>query len=133
MWVDMKSTKIVALEPKSTDGLGHSKFSSYTGDAVIHKDPFSLLDSLEEELYQKHLDRILIVHIVKDFFDGAEESEKLLYFLEDGQVFKVGDTDHIQKNWKELEYVMFLLKGNDVVTEKWKTTIRTIISQSRKR
>ena len=50
-----------------------------------------------------------------DQVDGRTDKEKMIYFLEDGQNYMINEVELMQKNWKELEHVMFMLKEKNSV------------------
>lgn len=90
-------------------------------------DPYLLTDQCGEVLIQKHLDRFILVQVIIDLFDEDGTKQKLIYFLEDGKVFKLSETDVLLKTWKELEYVLYLLVKNKA-TRKWSKYIKKTIS-----
>lgn len=52
-------------------------------------------------------------------WDGDKPFEKLVYFLEDGRVHVLKWQELMQKSHKELEYVLYLLKVKDNVSQSW--------------
>ena len=47
--------------------------------------------------------------------DGRTDKEKMIYFLEDVQNYKINEIELMQKNWKELEHVMFMFRKKNSV------------------
>ena len=89
-------------------------------------DQASLTENLSDELTQEHLDKLISMQMVYDIFDGNLPQEKLLYFLQDGTVFKLTGVDIALKKWKELEYVHYLLDPKNQVCIRWKERIKAI-------
>ena len=55
-----------------------------------------------------------------DQMDGNADKEKMIYFLEDGLNYKLNEIELMQKNWKELEHVLFMFKVKNVVCSRGK-------------
>ena len=55
-----------------------------------------------------------------DQVDGRADKEKIIYFLEDGQNYKINEIELMQKSWKELEHVMFMLSEKNSVCKRWR-------------
>ncbi|KAK1352547.1 hypothetical protein POM88_053244 [Heracleum sosnowskyi] len=56
---------------------------------------------------QENLDKLESVQLI---FHKILKKQFLLYFMSDGRVYKVGESDVNLKSWEELEYVLYLLK-----------------------
>ncbi|KAK1397459.1 hypothetical protein POM88_007322 [Heracleum sosnowskyi] len=56
---------------------------------------------------QENLDKLESVQLI---FHRILKKQFLLYFMSDGRVYKVGESDVNLKSWEELEYVLYLLK-----------------------
>ncbi|KAK1397655.1 hypothetical protein POM88_007518 [Heracleum sosnowskyi] len=56
---------------------------------------------------QENLDKLDSVQLI---FHKVLKKQFLLYFMSDGRVYKVGESDVNLKSWEELEYVLYLLK-----------------------
>lgn len=41
----------------------------YQGDALSLKDPIALIDELGEQVQQKHLEKLIAIDVVHDYFD----------------------------------------------------------------
>ena len=110
LWV--KAQNIKALEPKKKGRVG-GDLNIYTGEATFIKEHASLKDDPIEEISQKHLEKLMSVQMVLDTFDGKHPKEVMLYFLEDGRIFKLESEDLQTKHWNELKYVLYLLKSKN--------------------
>ena len=64
--------------------------------------------------------------------DVNGDKEKMIYFLEDGLNYKLNEIELMQKNWKELEHVLFLFKEKDVVCSRWKKRMETTTAFQKK-
>ena len=62
----------------------------------------------------------MYVSLIMDQMDGNADKEKMIYFLEDGLNYKLNEIELMQKNWKELEHVLFLFKEKNAVCSRWK-------------
>ncbi|KAK1378977.1 hypothetical protein POM88_025721 [Heracleum sosnowskyi] len=56
---------------------------------------------------QENLDKLESVQMI---YHRGLKKEFLLYFMDDGRVYRVGEADIHLKLWEELEYVLYLLK-----------------------
>ncbi|KAK1399123.1 hypothetical protein POM88_008986 [Heracleum sosnowskyi] len=56
---------------------------------------------------QENLDKLESVQLI---FHRVLKKQFLLYFMSDGRVYRVGESDVNLKSWEELEYVLYLLK-----------------------
>ncbi|KAK1397094.1 hypothetical protein POM88_006957 [Heracleum sosnowskyi] len=56
---------------------------------------------------QKNLDKLESVQLI---FHKILKKQFLLYFMSDGRVYRIGESDVNLKSWEELEYVLYLLK-----------------------
>lgn len=96
------------------------------------RDPYCLNDQSGEALTQKNLDRLILVQVITDMFDGDGTIQKLVYFPEDEKVFKLSEIDVLLKTWKVLEDVLYILKVNNKATRKWSEYInKTIFDKKR--
>jgi hypothetical protein len=59
---------------------------------------------------QENLDKLESVQLI---YHKVLKKQFLLYFMNDGRVYKVGESDVHLKSWEELEYVLYLLKVKD--------------------
>ena len=59
-----------------------------------------------------------------DQVDGRLDKEKIIYFLEDGQNYKINEIELMQKSWKELEHVMFMLNEKNYVCKRWRRRMK---------
>ena len=64
--------------------------------------------------------------------DGNEDKEKMIYFLEDGRNYKINENELMQKNWKELEHVLFMFKEKNAVCSRWKKRIEATAALQKK-
>ncbi|KAK1379492.1 hypothetical protein POM88_026236 [Heracleum sosnowskyi] len=56
---------------------------------------------------QENLDKLESVQLI---FYKILKKQFLLYFMSDGRVYRIGESDVNLKSWEELEYVLYLLK-----------------------
>ncbi|KAK1365076.1 hypothetical protein POM88_040637 [Heracleum sosnowskyi] len=56
---------------------------------------------------QENLDKLESVQLI---FHKILKKQFLLYFMSDGRVYRIGESDVNLKSWEELEYVLYLLK-----------------------
>ena len=118
-WAEMADRVLAVKDDFQTFGLGHHDFQKNSRLAQL-KDSAPLLRRIDESLSQEHLDRLISVNLIMDQMDGRSDKEKMIYFLEDGQNIKINEMELMQKNWKELEHVMFLFKEKNSVCRRWK-------------
>ena len=116
-WVEMADRVLAVQDDFQTFGLGHPDFQKNSRLAQL-KDSAPILRRIDETLSQEHLDRLILVNLLMDQVDGRTDKEKMIYFLEDGQNYKITEIELMQKNWKELEHVMFLFKEKNSVCER---------------
>lgn len=64
----------------------------------MYKDPNSHTDEIGEILEQKHLDKLIVVHVDIDYFDGKDPNEKLLYFFEYGKILSILEEHILNKS-----------------------------------
>ena len=114
-----------------TYGLGHPEFQR-NSCLTQFGDPAPLLRRIDETLSQEHLDRLISVNLIMDQVDGRTDKEKMIYFLEDGQNYKINEVELMQKNWKELEHVMFMLKEKNSVCRRWKRRMEATAALQKK-
>lgn len=96
------------------------------------RDPYFLKYSIKEELSQKHLDKFIYVQLVLDIFYGSKPREKVVYFLEIDKTFKLSDVYILNKDWKELEYVLYSVEEKNEVIRSWVKIIKKIITDKKK-
>ena len=119
-WAKMDDRVFAVQDDFKPFGLGHPEFQKNSRLPQL-KDLAPLLRRIDESLSQEHLDRLISVNLIMDQMDGRTDKEKMIYFLEDGQNFKINEVELMQKNWKELEHVMFLFKEKNSVCRRWKS------------
>ena len=66
-----------------------------------------------------------------DQMDGRTYKEKMIYFLEDGQNFKINEIELMQKNWKELEHVISCSKRRILFAEDGKEDWKPLLHYRR--
>lgn len=71
------------MEPFTRGGIGHT-YSKFSDLSLL--DYQSRNDRMREIVTAIHLDRLEIVKNVNDDFDGVEAKEKIIYFMENGEV-----------------------------------------------
>ena len=114
------ANKVLAIQDDyETFGLGHLKFQRNAHLTQLG-DSAPLLRRIDETLSQEHLDRLISVSLIMDQVDGRTNKEKIIYFLEDGQNYKINEVGLMQKNWKKLEHVMFMLNEKNSVCKRWR-------------
>ena len=118
-WAEMADRILAVQEGKLKFGLGHPDFQKNSRIAQL-KDCAPLVKRVDESLSQEHLDRLMSVSLIVDQMDGNQDKVKMVYFLEDGLNYKINENELMQKNWKELEHVLFLFKEENVVCSMWK-------------
>ena len=118
-WAEMADKGLDVQEDFKTFGLGHPEFQKNSRLPQL-KDTTPLIRRIDETLSQEHLDRLMCVSLIIDQMDGNTDKEKMLYFLEDGLNYKLNEIELMQKNWKELEHVLFLFKEKNSVCSRWK-------------
>lgn len=55
------------------------------------------------------------------------QRKNIMYFLGSGKRYKISEADLLNKLWKELEYVQYLLQVKDVATIRWSERINQTI------
>ena len=118
-WAEMADRDLAVQEDFKTFGLGHPDFQKNSRLPQL-KDSAPLNRRVDESLSQEHLDRLMSVSLIIDQMDGNADKEKMIYFLEDGLNYKLNEIELMQKNWKELEHVLFLFKEKDAVCSRWR-------------
>ena len=116
--------KVLAIQDDyQTFGLGHPKFQRNAHLTQLGDSLAPLLRNIDEDLFQERLDRLISVSLIMDQVDGRTDKEKIIYFLEDGHNYKINEVELMQKNWKEFEHVMFILKEKNSVCKRWRIRI----------
>ena len=119
-WAEMADRDLAVQEDFKTFGLGHPEFQKNSRLPQL-KDTAPLKRRIDESLSQEHLDRLMCVSLIVDQMDGNKDKVKMIYFLEDGLNYKLNEIELMQKNWKELEHVLFLFKEKEFVCSRWKS------------
>ena len=130
-WAEMADRILTVQEGKQKFGLGHPDFQRNSRLAQL-KDSAPLVRRIDESLSQEHLDRLMCVSLIVDQMDGNEDKVKMIYFLEDGLNYKINENELMQKNWKELEHVLFMFKEKNVVCSRWKKRIEATAAIQKK-
>ena len=130
-WAEMADRILAVQEGKQKFGLGHPDFQRNSRLAQL-TDSAPLVRRIDESLSQEHLDRLMSVSLIVDQMDGNEDKEKMIYFLEDGRNYKINENELMQKNWKELEHVLFMFKEKNVVCSRWKKRIEATAALQKK-
>ena len=126
-WAEMADRILAVQEGKQKFGLGHPDFQRNSRMAQL-KDSAPLVRRIDESLSQEHLDRLMSVSLIVDQMDGNEDKVKMIYFLEDGLNYKINENELIQKNWKELEHVLFLFREENAVCSMWKKRMEATVA-----
>ena len=126
-WAEMADRILVVQEGKLKFGLGHPDFQRNSRLTQL-KDSAPLVRRIDESLSQEHLDRLMSVSLIVDQMDGNEDKVKMIYFLEDGLNYKLNEIELMQKNWKELEHVLFLFKEENDVCSMWKKRMEATVA-----
>ena len=130
-WAEMVDRVLAVQDDFQTFGLGNPDFQKNSRVTQL-KDSAPLLRRIDETLSQEHLDRLISVNLIMDQMDGRTDKEKMIYFLEDGQNFKINEIELMQKNWKELEHVMFMFKEKNSVCKRWKRRMEATAALQKK-
>ena len=130
-WAEMADRDLAVQDDFKTFGLGHPDFQRNSRMPQL-KDSAPLIRRVDESLSQEHLDRLMCVSLIMDQMDGSEDKEKMIYFLEDGRNYKINEIELIQKNWKELEHVLFMFKEKNAVCSRWKKRIEATAAFQKK-
>ena len=130
-WAEMADKVLVVQADYETFGLGHPKFQRNAHLTQLG-DSAPLLRRIDETLSQEHLDRLISVSLIMDQVDGRLDKEKIIYFLEDGQNYKINEIELMQKSWKELEHVMFMLNEKNSVCKRWRRRIEATAAFQKK-
>ena len=88
---------LVVQDDFKTFGLGHPEFQKNSRLTQL-KDPDPLLRRIDETPSQEHLDRLISVNLIMYQVDGRTYNEKIIYFLEDDQNYKINEIELMQKN-----------------------------------
>ena len=130
-WAEMADRVLAVQEDFKTFGLGHPDFQKNSRLPQL-KDTAPLTRRIDESLSQEHLDRLMSVSLIIDQMDGNTDKEKMIYFLEDGLNYKLNEVELMQKNWKELEHVLFLFKEKNSVCSRWKSRMEATAALQKK-
>ena len=130
-WAEMADKVLAIQDDYETFGLGHPKFQRNAHLTQLG-DSAPLLRRIDETLSQEHLDRLISVSLIMDQVDGRTDKEKIIYFLEDGQNYKINEVELMQKSWKELEHVMFMLNEKNSVCKRWRRRIEATAAFQKK-
>ena len=126
-WAEMADRILTVQEGKQKFGLGHPDFQRNSRVTQL-KDCAPLVRRIDESLSQEHLDRLMSVSLIIDQMDGNEDKVKMIYFLEDGLNYKINENELMQKNWKELEHVLFLFREENAVCSMWKKRMEATVA-----
>ena len=126
-WAEMADRILTVQEGKQKFGLGHPDFQRNSRVTQL-KDSAPLVRRIDESLSQEHLDRLMSVSLIVDQMDGNEDKVKMIYFLEDGLNYKINENELMQKNWKELEHVLFLFREENAVCSMWKKRMEATVA-----
>ena len=121
----MKNNKIKSLAPLTKGGPRHSK--TELAETVPLKDNTRKTKKLSDEISQKYLDELILVQLIVYMYDGVEPKVKMLYFLRNGTILMLTEHELLLKNWKELEYVLYLLELNNKECKRWAGRMEIII------
>ena len=77
LWVKTQTIKASGIKKKGEVG---GDLNLYTGEATCIKEHASLKDDPTEEISHKRLDKLILVQMVLDTFDGKHLKEVMLYF-----------------------------------------------------
>ena len=130
-WAEMADRVLAVQEDFKTFGPGHPDFQKNSRLSQL-KDSAPLTRRIDESLSQEHLDRLMSVSLIIDQMDGNTDKEKMIYFLEDGLNYKLNEIELMQKNWKELEHVLFLFKEKNSVCSRWKSRMEATAALQKK-
>ena len=130
-WAEMADRDLAVQDDFKTFGLGHPDFQRNSRMPQL-KDSAPLIRRVDESLSQEHLDRLMCVSLIMDQMDGNTDKEKMIYFLEDGRNYKINEIELMQKNWKELEHVLFMFKEKNAVCSRWKKRIEATAALQKK-
>ncbi|KAK1402415.1 hypothetical protein POM88_002020 [Heracleum sosnowskyi] len=102
--VDFSQTRtVLGKESYDKSGLGSHREKRINNRS---QDNISLAGSGIRDT-QENLDKLESVQLI---FHRVLKKQFLLYFMSDGSVYRVGESDVNLKSWEELEYVLYLLK-----------------------
>ncbi|KAK1386919.1 hypothetical protein POM88_015097 [Heracleum sosnowskyi] len=102
--VDFSQTRtVLGKESYDKSGLGSHREKRINNRS---QDNISLAGS-GIRVTQENLDKLESVQLI---FHRVLKKQFLLYFMSDGSVYRVGESDVNLKSWEELEYVLYLLK-----------------------
>ena len=130
-WAEMADRVLAVQEDFKTFGLGQPEFQRNSRLPQL-KDTAPLTRRIDESLSQAHLERLTSVSLIIDQMDGNTDKGKMIYFLEDGLNYKLNEIEPMQKNWKELEHVLFLFKEKNSVCSRWKSRMEATAALQKK-
>ena len=108
-------------------GLGSGRENWYDTQETNTRDPSTLAD-LKKGITQQILDKLESAQLVKV---RGESTHLLLYFLNDGTIFKVTNEGLKLKENLELEYILYILRVSSQATFKYANMIREILHNRR--
>ena len=91
-----------AREGKDRTRIGSRHAKMQNGLQVVVRDSFPVTERIGESVTQRPLDRVESAQILMDTWDGKKDKEKIALFLENGRVYKLVESDILNKSWKEL-------------------------------
>ena len=130
-WAEMDDIVLAVQDDYKTFGLGHPEFQRNARLTQLG-DPAPLLRRIDETLSQEHLDKLISINLIMNQVDGRTDKEKMIYFLIDGQNYKINEVELMQKNWKELEHVMFMFKEKNSVCKRWRRRMEATTALQKK-
>lgn len=106
---------------------------SYTRGGICHPeiefldtellDSHLLTDKVGETVTAKHLEKLEVVKIIYDNFDGAVAKKKMIYIMKDGEVKILTLQQLLLKSVAEFKYVYYLLRIETQATRSWSSMI----------
>ncbi|KAK1378424.1 hypothetical protein POM88_025168 [Heracleum sosnowskyi] len=99
----LQTRTVLGKESYDKSGLGSHR------EKRINNSPADLTSLAEPGVgvTQENLDKLESVQMI---YHRGLKKEFLLYFMDDGRVYRVGEADIHLKLWEELEYILYLLK-----------------------
>lgn len=129
MLIDFVSIGFNAREARDRSGLGSKRAKMQIGIEVSIRDPFPLTHKPLEEVTRKHLDKVISAQIVMDTYDGNEDKEIIVLFLEDGRVYRLSESDVLNKSLKKLQHMYYLLELKSEATRRWLNFLKKTIKE----
>ncbi|KAK1398204.1 hypothetical protein POM88_008067 [Heracleum sosnowskyi] len=120
----LQSRTVLGKESYDRSGLGSHREKRVNNSPIDHTSQAEPGIGVTQEKLDKLESVQMIYHrgLKKDFF---------LYFMVDGRVYRVGESDIHLKLWEELEYVLYLLKVKNFSTQKAAEVLRSKMMKSK--